>query len=106
MKKLILLLLTLTLLSCQNKIEADLLIHNATIYSVDDEFGKYQAMSIKDGKVLALGNFDELQERYIANKKMDLDGKFVYPGFIDAHAHLYGLGQNLRQVDLKTDPKL
>ena len=101
MKKLLLLLLTFTLLSCQNKIEADLLILNATIYTVDDEFGKYEAMAIKDGKVLALGNSDELQERYIAKKKIDLDGKFVYPGFIDAHAHLYGLGQNLRQVDLK-----
>ena len=101
MKNLILLLLAFTLLACENKIEADLLIHNATIYSVDDEFGKYQAMAIKDGKVLALGKFDELQERYIAKKKIDLEGKFVYPGFIDAHAHLYGLGQNLRQVDLK-----
>ena len=101
MKKLILLLLAFILLSCQNKIEADLLIQNATIYSVDDEFGKYQAMAIKDGKVFALGKSNELQERYIAKKKIDLDGKFVYPGFIDAHAHLYGLGQNLRQVDLK-----
>ena len=74
MKKLILLLLAFILLSCQNKIEADLLIQNATIYSVDDEFGKYQAMAIKDGKVFALGKSNELQERYIAKKKIDLDG--------------------------------
>jgi len=101
MKKLIILLLAFTFLACETKNEADLLIHNATIYSVDDEFNKFQAMAIQDGKLLALGTNDELLAKYQPKKKIDLNGKFVYPGFIDAHAHLYGLSQNLGQVDLK-----
>ena len=101
MKKLIILLLTFIFLACETKIEADLLIHNATIYSVDNEFNKFQAMAIQDGKVLALGTNDELFAKYQPKKKIDLNGNFVYPGFIDAHAHLYGLSQNLGQVDLK-----
>ena len=101
MKKQILLLLAFTFLACENKREADLLIHNATIYSVDNDFTKYRSMAIRDGKVLEMDKDDELVEKYIFKNKIDLDGKFVYPGFIDGHAHLYGLGQNLGQVDLK-----
>ena len=100
MNKLYLLILSILLLSCQNKIKVDLIVHDAKIYTVDSTFSIQEAMAIKDGKIKAVGTSQDILEKYSSPKKINLNGKFVYPGFNDAHAHLYGLGKNLSQVDL------
>ena len=51
----LLLFLILSLLSCSQKQKADLLIYNATIYTVDSSFSIAEAMVIKDGKIVAVG---------------------------------------------------
>lgn len=98
-------LLTLFLLgllsSCHTKTSVDLLIYNATIYTVDSNFSKVSAIAIKDGKILATGESKELQHAYVGAKNINAQGKFIYPGFIDAHAHFLAYGQNLKQANLK-----
>lgn len=103
MKKLLFLILTCNaILGCNNnsKETADLLVINAKIYTVDEEFSTAEAVAIKDGRFLAVGTSKELQEKYDATEVVDAAGKTILPGLIDAHAHFYGQGMNLQAVDL------
>ena len=92
--------LLLVLAGCNSKTPADLLVYNATIYTVDSSFSTAQAMVIKDGKIVETGNTADLEKKYEAKEKLDATGKFIYPGFIDAHAHFTGYGLSLQRVDL------
>lgn len=87
--------------SCRHKTDADLILHHATFYIVDTAFSKADAMVVTDGRVVETGNYQELLKRYKAKDEIDLDGAFVYPGFIDAHCHLYGLALSMQQADLR-----
>jgi predicted amidohydrolase YtcJ len=80
--------------------QADLILHNAKIYTVDDAFNTFEAIAIKDGKVLALGTEREILNEYDAPKVIDCGKKFIYPGFIDAHCHFLGYGRTLQEVNL------
>jgi predicted amidohydrolase YtcJ len=88
------------LLACRQKEKADMLVYHATIYRIDSSFSTAEAMAIKDGRIVATGKTGELQSRFDFADKLDGDGKFVYPGFIDAHAHFFGYGLGLQTVDL------
>ncbi|WP_299216447.1 amidohydrolase family protein [uncultured Dokdonia sp.] len=94
-----LLLLTFTI-SCTTKQEVDLIVVNATVYTVNDAFAKAESFAIKDGKFVAVGTTQEITEAYTAPEVVDAFGKTVLPGLIDGHCHFYGLGQNLQVVDL------
>lgn len=101
MKYLILVPIICILFSCNtSKVESDLIIMNATIYSVDSTFTVHEAMAIKDGKIIEIGSNELIHNNYTSKDILDLKGKFVYPGFIDAHCHFYGYGMGLGQVDL------
>jgi predicted amidohydrolase YtcJ len=101
MKKTLSIVLLILIISCNNQQQADLLIYNANIYTVDDSFSVKEAMAIMDGKILEVGSTEDILNSYQSDNQLDLNGKHIYPGINDAHAHLYGLGQNLRGVDLK-----
>lgn len=88
------------LFSCSQKKKADLFVFNATIYTVDSSFSTAEAMVIADGKILATGSRAELEKEYDAKEQLDAGGKFIYPGFIDAHAHFVGYGNSLQRVNL------
>ena len=85
---------------CQSKKTADLLIYNATIYTVDSQFSKEEAMAIQDGKILATGTRAQLTNAYIFKDSLNAEGKYIYPGFIDAHAHFAGYALKLQQANL------
>lgn len=92
----------LLLAACQpTKEQADLLLFNCRIYTVDEQFNSAEAMVIREGRILALGTEADLRSRYKSAKEEDLKGSFVYPGFIDAHAHFLGYGLGLGRVDLR-----
>lgn len=87
--------------SCKTpKQDCDLIIHSATIYTVDSSFSVQQAMAIKDGKIIETGKNEIILNKYKAQDIQDLTGKIVFPGFIDAHCHFYGYGKGLQEVDL------
>ena len=101
MKKLLFLLIAISIASCApDKLPADLLIKNAIIYTVDKDFSTANALVIKDGKILEIGLKPELELKYRIKETYDAKGNTIVPGLIDAHAHLYGLGLELRNVDL------
>ncbi|QHL86633.1 amidohydrolase family protein [Nibribacter ruber] len=88
--------------SCQRNAgdQADLLVYNANVYTVDDQFAKAEAIAVKDGKILAVGTTNDLRKKYKATEEVDAQGKSLYPGFIDAHAHFVGYATNQREADL------
>jgi predicted amidohydrolase YtcJ len=93
--------LSLHLISCNYQhMEADLIIHNAKIYTLDENNSMAEAMAIKDGKIAAVGAEREILNKYRAAKTIDAGKQPVYPGFIDAHCHFLWYGQFLNEVDL------
>ncbi len=102
MKKLLLLISTVTIFSCTSeKQSVDLLVKNAVIYTVNSDFDTVEAFVVKDGKILEVGSSDALEAKYNSVNILDAEGKTIVPGLIDAHAHLYSLGVFLQNVDLK-----
>lgn len=95
-----LIILLLFFVSCSQKQKADLLVHNATIYTVDSSFSITEAIAIKDGKIIETGKSTDLLNKYDAKEKLDAAGKIIYPGFIDAHAHFFAYGLGLQTADL------
>ncbi|WP_220429220.1 amidohydrolase [Tenuifilum thalassicum] len=82
-------------MSCKQRQKVDLIITNGNIYTVDSSFSVVQSIAVSDGIILATGSNDDILSAYKSEKVIDLDGKFVYPGFIDAHCHFLGYGLNL-----------
>lgn len=80
---------------------ADLIITNARIYTVDDAHPIASALAVRDGRVQFVGSVREAMLLRGANTRViDATGKTVIPGMTDAHAHLFGLGEFLRSIDL------
>ena len=93
-------ILALFLSSC-GKEKADVIVYNAKVYTVDQNFNIAEAFAVKDGKILAVGKTREIRSKYSSSEEIDAAGKAVYPGFIDAHAHFFGYGQSLQTSDLR-----
>ncbi|MEO6902351.1 MAG: amidohydrolase [Bacteroidia bacterium] len=89
-----------SLFSCSQKKQVDLIIHNAIVYTVDSTFSTAESFAIKDGKFVAVGSNDDILKAYTAAKIIDANGKTIYPGFIDSHCHFYGYGKGLQKLDL------
>jgi predicted amidohydrolase YtcJ len=100
MRKFFVYSLLMAFVACQSKTEVDTIVHNAVIYTVDSAFTITEAMAVKDGKIIATGKNDDILNRFGAKETINVQGKPVYPGFIDAHAHFLGYGQSLFQVNL------
>ncbi|OQY45363.1 MAG: amidohydrolase [Candidatus Parabeggiatoa sp. nov. 2] len=86
--------------SCNSRQKVDTIITNATIYSVDENFSIHSAMAIDDGKIISIGSNEKIVGNYTAETKLDMSGKYIYPGLIDPHCHFYGYSTTLANVDL------
>ncbi len=100
MKSIIYLIVPYLLLGCYQSQTADMIVHNAKIYSCDADFTIYEAMAIKDGKILELGPEREILNGYDCDNIIDAEMKSVYPGFHDAHCHFWGYAETFSEVDL------
>ncbi len=90
----------LAMTSCHTGKKADLIIHHAKIYTVDDRFSVAEAMAVSGGKIIAIGTNEEILKQYESDSITDAGGKTVFPGFNDAHAHFVGYGSSLQKVNL------
>lgn len=83
------------------RLEPDLILHNGKFWTVDPKNPRAQATAIAGGRFLAVGSDDEILHLASArSRKIDLGGKTLLPGFIDAHAHPASSGRShLRNVD-------
>lgn len=97
--KVVFLFLFAVLTSCAERV--DLIVHNATVYTVDNQMQIVEAFAVNDGKFVAVGSNDEILNKFNASNVVDAQGLPVFPGFIDAHCHFLGLGLNLSQVQLQ-----
>jgi predicted amidohydrolase YtcJ len=84
----------------QPKIPVDMIVINAKVYTVDDEFNIVESFCIQDGMIVQTGTSREILRKYTSASCLDLQGKYVYPGLIDAHCHFTSYGQSLRNADL------
>ena len=68
--------------------KADILIKNASIFTVDDDNPLADSIAVKDGIIMYVGT-SERTEKYIGRETevIDCDGKFILPGFFDNHCH-------------------
>ena len=83
--------------------QADTVIVNANGYTLNakGDLVQFNALAFDDkGKILAVGNAAEVQAKAPNARRVDMGGKTVLPGLIDAHGHVFGLGQMLTQLDL------
>jgi predicted amidohydrolase YtcJ len=87
-------------ISFAQKKKVDLVIYNATIYTVDKNFSIQSAIAIDKGKIVETGASAQLLKKYNATQRKDAEGKFIYPGFIDAHAHFFNYGLGLQTANL------
>lgn len=80
---------------------ADLVLVNGKIYTVDNTRPFTSALAVRGGRVLFVGSDVEARTLATASTSViDLHGATVLPGFVDAHAHLLGLGNMLRRVNV------
>jgi predicted amidohydrolase YtcJ len=99
--KLLVILAVMNFMACNKKEKVDLIVVNATIYTVDENFTVAEAMAVSEGRIVAIGTTEDITGKYSSGKTIDLDKKPVYPGFIDAHCHFYGYGLGLlKRADL------
>ena len=80
---------------------AELILHHGNIFTIDDRQPKAEAVAIAGGRFFAVGsNDDVLNLKSAATRRIDLEGKTVVPGFIDAHTHLgYSGLRHLTRLD-------
>lgn len=100
MKQFLLLIPFLISLSGSARQKIDLLVYNATVYTVDKNFSRQEAIAVNKGKIIATGKTKDLQIKYDAKEKINAQGKYIYPGLIDAHAHFFHYGLDLQKADL------
>jgi predicted amidohydrolase YtcJ len=83
------------------KTEAEIILYNGNIFTVNPKDPSAQALAIAGGKIMAIGTTAEILKLSTnKTKKIDLGSKTVLPGFIDAHSHPCSSGfMHLKMVD-------
>ena len=89
-------------MSCETE-KADMIIHNGTIYTMNDLMPITESVAVNNGKIIALGKYKDL-DRLITPRTqiINLDGAMMTPGLIEGHGHFYGLGLAEMQLDLSS----
>ncbi|TSI09677.1 amidohydrolase [Lysinibacillus sp. BW-2-10] len=72
--------------------------YGGPIYTMEKENETVEAVLVENGKIIALGSYDDLKDR--CDEKFDLQGAAMYPGFVDSHLHIIFQGQKLTRLDL------
>lgn len=82
----------------------DFIVTHGRICTSDPERPWAQAFSVADGRIVAVGDLDDVRSPVAADAEViDLDGRFAMPGLVDVHAHL-GLGGRQLAFELQVLP--
>ncbi len=103
MRRLLPLSLLLAACGCSPAVSStELVLRNATVYTGDSLAPTATAVAVQGGKIVYVGG-DSGVAAYIGTETetIDLAGRFVYPGFMDAHAHFTGIGQREQRLNLE-----
>jgi len=80
---------------------ADLVLTNGEVHPLTDADETAEAVAVRDGEIVRVGSTYEID--FLADvdtRTIDLDGRVLLPGFIDAHTHMEALGKRLVHADL------
>ena len=84
---------------------ADMIYYDGTIITINDAQPQVEAVAVKDGKILAVGTKEELlKSKGDATKLIDLEGRTMLPGFVDAHGHVMGGGLQALSANILAPP--
>ncbi|WP_426174248.1 amidohydrolase [Massilia sp. TWR1-2-2] len=89
--------------------QADTVLDRANGYTLNskNELVRFTSLAFDDkGKVTAVGSASEVAAKAPKARHIDMQGRTVLPGLIDAHGHVFGLGEMLTQLDLSTTASL
>lgn len=89
--------------------QAATVIDNANGYTLNskNELVRFTSMAFDDkGRIIAVGSAEQTKSRAPKARRIDMQGKTVIPGLIDAHGHVFGLGELLTQLDLAATASL
>ena len=73
---------------------------NAKIYTLNENMPNASVMTIKADKIDYIGNSPVSLNQCFDTEVYDLEGSYAYPGFVDSHAHLRGVGFRQLNLDL------
>lgn len=86
---------------------ATIVLTNGHIYTMDPRKTKTTAIAIRDNRIVALGSDAEVESlRGAGSQKINLNGRCVIPGLVDAHVHFQGFSLNLQRIDMYEVPSL
>ncbi|MEZ5938348.1 MAG: amidohydrolase [Hyphomonadaceae bacterium] len=95
-------LAVLGLAACQAKPAPDLILYGGVIHTGVDGAQPVEAVAIRSGRIMSVGEASQLVKTGGAQTRLvDLNGAHVYPGFVDSHVHLRGVGE--RELTLNLD---
>jgi predicted amidohydrolase YtcJ len=107
-RSLVTLLAALALCGCQSRFgpdEASRIYFNGEVVTVDADNRTAEAIAIRGEEILAVGSRDQILKHRVARTEIvDLDGKTIVPGFIDAHGHMVGYGALSQLLNLSPPP--
>ena len=83
-------------------IESDTLIYNTKVYTANDSNPEAESIAIKNKNIIFVGSNEEAKAYKCGETSLlDLKGSFVYPGFIDSHVHVKGIGYRELNLNLQ-----
>jgi predicted amidohydrolase YtcJ len=84
---------------------ADVIYTGGDIITMNDSQPTAEAIAIKDGKILMVGNKADIKKhKGNSTKIVNLNGKTLLPGFIDAHGHVFNAGLQALAANLLASP--
>ncbi|MBV8205977.1 MAG: amidohydrolase [Acidobacteria bacterium] len=91
--------------SAQSHPEAELVVTNARIWTVDSNHPTADAVAVIGDRIVAVGSAADIDAwRGSETRVIDAGGKLLMPGFNDAHVHFIDGGMQLDSVDLRDAP--
>lgn len=85
---------------CMKGQHVDLIVHNATIHTMNDNNETEEAMAIRDGEIIEIGPERQINNKYSADEYLDAENSVIYPGLIDAHGHMLSYARMMLSADL------
>ena len=79
------------------------ILYNARIYTLAGSRPLASAIAIERGRILAVGETDDLLLEFEHAQKQDMGGQTILPGLTDAHIHLQHYALSLQKIDCETD---
>ncbi|WP_293883244.1 MULTISPECIES: amidohydrolase [unclassified Sphingobacterium] len=105
-RNVIIFLFFLIFLGCKsNQQKGDVVYFGGNIVTMEADFPEVEALVLKESKIIFVGSQKEA-DNYIKDntKRIDLKGKTLLPGFIDAHGHITSRAGMEQAIDLSPSP--